>query len=404
GTQQFSASVSGTANTGVTWQVNGVTGGSRTAGFISGSGLYVAPGGVPTTPDGSGDVTTTTVLVTAVSQADLPASGSAVVTVVPGKQKGQSGAIELGSSGGNVKGTTTSGNSLFCCGGTLGALVTRGGTQFILSNTHVLARSDAAAIGEGIVQPGLIDAGLTPTTKCDVTQTRTVANLTQFANLEAEAGSASSANVDAAIAQVVSGQVDSSGNILYLGSSADTNGVPTPGAPHAGSGVAGTVNMAVAKSGRSTGLTCGSVGSINTTTSIEYTKNCDGSGTPFTVQYKNQVVVSTGNFGAPGDSGSLIVTQNTADPVALLYGGSDTDAVANPVAPILSLFSNGGSTTTFVGGAAHQVIGCSLPNAPQSVRQTAPASAAKAEAMTAAVTARDARSAELLAHPEVQAV
>jgi hypothetical protein len=121
------------------------------------------------------------------------------------------------------------------------------------------------------------------------------------------------------------------------------------------------------------------------------------------VNYKNQVVVS-GSFGAPGDSGSLIVSQNTADPVALLYGGSDTDAVANPVAPILSLFSSGGNTTTFVGGAAHQVIGCSLPNAPQSVSTTVPSAAVSAEAMKAASAVRDARSAELLAHPEVQAV
>jgi len=401
GTQQFAASVSGTANTGVTWQVNGVTGGSRSLGFISSSGLYVAPGRVPTTPDGMGDVITTTFLVTAVSQADLTASGSATVTIVPGNQNQQTGAIQLGTSGGNVKDTTTSGSSLFCCGGTLGALVGRGGTQYILSNTHVLARSDAAAIGEAIVQPALIDAGLTPTSKCDVTQTRTVGNLTQFANLEAEVGSASSSNVDAAIAQVVPGQVDSSGNILYLGSSADVNGVPSAGAPHAGSGVAATVNLAVAKSGRSTGLTCATVSSVNTSTSIGYTKNCDGSGTPFTVQYKNQVVVS-GDFGAPGDSGALIVTQNTADPVALLYGGSDTEAVANPVAPILSLFSSGGNTTTFVGGAAHQVIGCSLPNAPLSVSNAVPAAAA--EVVKAAVAVRDARSAQLLAHPEVQAV
>jgi hypothetical protein len=266
-----------------------------------------------------------------------------------------------------------------------------------LSNTHVLARSDAAAVGEAITQPGLIDVN------CDTTQTTTVANLTQFANLETESHTTSSANVDAAIAQVVSGKVDTSGNILYLGGTTDANGVPTSGAPNAGSGVAAAVNMDVAKSGRSTGLTCSTVSAVNTSTAIEYTKNCDGTGTPFTVNYKNQVVV-TGEFGAPGDSGSLIVTQNTADPVALLYGGSDVDAVANPVAPVLSFFSTGGNTMTFVGGSAHAVIGCSLPNAPQSVTKTVPTSTVRAEAMSKAITVRDARSAELLAYPEVQAV
>src|SRR5580704_11388156 len=101
GTQQFTASVSGTANVGVTWQVNGATGGSRTTGFISASGFYVASGNVPTTSNGMGDVITTTLTVTAVSQADLTASGSSTVTIVPGNQNKQSGAIELGTSGGN---------------------------------------------------------------------------------------------------------------------------------------------------------------------------------------------------------------------------------------------------------------------------------------------------------------
>ncbi|HSY30828.1 MAG TPA: hypothetical protein VLA42_02465, partial [Verrucomicrobiae bacterium] len=42
-TQQFTAAVTGSANTAVTWQVNGVTGGSQKFGFISSTGLFVAP-------------------------------------------------------------------------------------------------------------------------------------------------------------------------------------------------------------------------------------------------------------------------------------------------------------------------------------------------------------------------
>jgi hypothetical protein len=297
-----------------------------------------------------------------------------------------------------VKDSTINGQAITCCGGTLGSLVTRGGTQYILSNTHALARSDAAAVGEGIVQPGLIDSN------CDSTQTTGVANLTQFANLETESHSASSSNVDAAIAQVSAGKVDSSGNILYLGATADANGVPVPGAPNAGTGIAATVNMAVAKSGRSTGLTCSTVLATNVDASIQYTKNCDGSGTPFTVTYNNQVDVTGGDFSAEGDSGSLIVSQTTADPVALLYGGSDTDTVGNPVAPVLNFFSNGASATTFVGGAAHAVIGCSLPNAPQSASKALAAGAVAANALRKAVTARDAHGPELMGHPAVQAV
>jgi hypothetical protein len=398
GTQQFTALVTGSTNTGVTWEVNGVTGGSRALGFISAAGLYAAPGGVPTTPNSQTGDTTTTLTVTAVSQADTTASGSATVTIVPGNQSVQNLPIELGTSGSNANDSNTSGKTITCCGGTLGSLVTRGGTQFILSNNHVLARSDGAAVGEAITQPGLIDAN------CDKTQTTTVANLTQFVNLEAESHAASSSNIDAALAQVVSGDVDPAGNILFLGGIADGNGVPFPGAPHGGSGVSASVNMNVAKSGRSTGLTCSTVMAVNTNTSVQYTKNCDGTGTSFTVQYDNQVDISGGAFGAPGDSGSLIVTQNTADPVALLYGGSDTDTVANPVAAVLNFFASGGNSLTFVGGATHPVIGCTLPTAPQSASKTGEAAPLPAELVQAAAATRDAHGPELLAHPEVQAV
>jgi len=43
GQQQFSATVSGTTNTGVVWSVNGVPGGSATIGTISAQGVYTAP-------------------------------------------------------------------------------------------------------------------------------------------------------------------------------------------------------------------------------------------------------------------------------------------------------------------------------------------------------------------------
>src|SRR5437899_284625 len=62
--------------------------------------------------------------------------------------------IQLGTSGGNINDTSKG----FCYGGTLGALVEdTSGTKYILSNNHVLARTNAAAIGEDIIQPGLID-------------------------------------------------------------------------------------------------------------------------------------------------------------------------------------------------------------------------------------------------------
>ena len=294
----------------------------------------------------------------------------------------------------------TSTHTTTCCGGTLGSLVTRGGVQYVLSNNHILARSDAgtatngSTAGDAIVQPGLID---TPT--CTTAGTTTVANLTQFFNLE----TSPVPNIDAAIAQVVSGKVDSTGKIVYLGATTDANGVPVPAAPLGGAGTTVAIGRAVAKSGRSTGLSCSTVDSINTSTSVDYTVNCDGTGNTFTINYTNQIDVLGGDFSGQGDSGSLIVTQDTAAPVALLYAGSDTDTVGNPVADVLNFFKSGSNSVTFVGGAAHQVIGCSLPNAPQSAKTVVPSSLSTDVIQKAAVT-RDAHVTDLLSHPEMQAV
>jgi len=116
------------------------------------------------------------------------------------------------------------------------------------------------------------------------------------------------------------------------------------------------------------------------------------------------VDVAGGSFSAPGDSGSLIVTQDTADPVALLFAGSDQDTVSNPVSQVLNFFASGGNAVTFVGGGIHQVIGCTLPVKPASATLTVPATKTSAEGLQRALTVRDARAPELLAHPEVQAV
>lgn len=392
-TQHFIAIPNNLSSNAVTWQVNGIAGGSQQFGFISNSGLYVAPGGVPTTSNGKGGVTTTTVTITAMSQVNPSVSGSAVVTVFPTNQNPEGNPISFGSSGGNQKDSQTSGGFITCCGGTLGSAITRGGTEYILSNNHVLARTDLAVPGENIIQPGLVD------TRCGQGPFTIIANLTEFYNLE----TGTAPKIDAAIAQGVPNGLDPNGNILFLGATTDANNVPVPGSPHAGSGVAAVVGHPVAKSGRTTGLTCSTVMATNVTTSIQYQKGC-GSGTTFNETFTNQVDVAGGSFSAPGDSGSLIVTQDTADPVALLFAGSDQDAVGNPVSQVLNFFASGGNAVTFVGGGTHQVIGCTLPVKPASATLTVPVAIASAEGLQRAIAVRDAHAPELLAPPEVQAV
>lgn len=223
----------------------------------------------------------------------------------------------FGVSGGNVNDATRR----FCCSGTLGALLTDGTSQYILSNNHVLGRSGQAVAGEDVSQPGLIDSN------CNIATV--VADFTVFAPL--------TSNVDAAIAQLRPGTMDSSGFIEDIGVPSSTV-------------VAPAVGMSVAKSGRTTGFTTGTIGSINTSVSVQYTANCGG-GKKTNITFTNQVVINGSSFSAGGDSGSLIVTNNSAhNPVALLFAGSSSATVGNPASLVLTRLSTAlGRSLSFVG-------------------------------------------------------
>jgi hypothetical protein len=404
GSQQFTVTVTGTSNASVTWEVNGVAGGSSTTGTISITGLYAAPHSVPTSGK-NGKSVATTVTVTAVSQADSTAFGSVAVTVVPPNQSQQNVPTTLGVSGSNANDSNTS-SPTTCCGGTLGALVSRGGNQYILSNSHILARNDDASLGEPIIQPGLIDSS------CSSAASNTVAHLSQFVNLENPPPS--QPLVDAALAQVISGEVDPQGTILELGGS-NNGGLPTDGPPHAGSGVAPLIavnahNGLVAKSGRSTGLTCSSIAAINVTANIQYQKGC-GAGATFTATFNDLVDIHDSAFSAEGDSGSIIVTQDGSDPVALLVASSDTDTLGNAVPDVLSALADPltGERPVFVGGGTtHPVAACSLPGpqaaAARAQRAVLQQSRPRIEQLQAATGIRDLHASELLSHPAVLAL
>ena len=225
----------------------------------------------------------------------------------------------FGVSGGNVNDASRS----FCCSGTLGALIRDSSNNlYILSNNHVLGRSDQAVAGEDVSQPGLIDNG------CRIATL--VADFTGAAPL--------GSNVDAAVAQLRSGTMDSTGFIEDIGVPSSTIVNPS-------------VGLSVAKSGRTTGFTTGTIGSINTSVSVQYQAGCNG-GKKFTVAYTNQVVINSSTFSAGGDSGSLIVTNNSQhNPVALLYAGSSSSTIGNPIGEVLTKLGNAlGRTFSFGGG------------------------------------------------------
>lgn len=72
-TQQFTATVTNTANTTVNWSVNGIPGGNASVGTISNAGFYTAPQNLPAPA---------TVTTTATSVADPSKSASSAVTVM----------------------------------------------------------------------------------------------------------------------------------------------------------------------------------------------------------------------------------------------------------------------------------------------------------------------------------
>jgi len=259
--------------------------------------------------------------------------------------------VKMGSSGGNAKDFVDSGGTRTCCSGTLGALVSRGGSTFILSNNHVLDKSGTGTPGDNIQQPGLVDnqcdlAGAPPTT---------VGNLTEAAALKPSPCSGvctgpAPSNVDAAIAAINVANVDGSGSILELGAAGPSS---IAAAPPSSTLAVPAVGQNVAKSGRSTGLTCSVVGSVNTSISVQYDAACGGA-LAFTSTFANQVVINGGSFSQSGDSGSLVVTTDTARPVGLVFAGNSTSTSANPIQDVLNAFAGGG-TTTIVGGGDHAV-------------------------------------------------
>ncbi len=102
--QQFTATVTNTSDTTVTWQVNGVTGGNATVGTIGTAGLYTAPAAIPS----PASVTITAFI------SDVPSiSGTAIATIT---------SVQFGPSSlkGNyvlsLSGVDSSGNAFYALG------------------------------------------------------------------------------------------------------------------------------------------------------------------------------------------------------------------------------------------------------------------------------------------------
>jgi len=274
--------------------------------------------------------------------------------------------VVLGSSGGNNANYDTRGDQIVdCCSGTLGALVQDAGKrEYVLSNNHVLARSDLASVGDAIVQPGLIDNNCTPFGDSAASESASsiapVAFLTAWLPLDSK-----QTNADAAIAQVASRAMDPAGSILELGGKQPdgTLAAAPPGISSTGGrGESAWLDQKVAKSGRTTGLTCGGISAVDLDVKVDYFFDCAETKPYLTKTFTRQFGVRGNQFSDAGDSGALVVDADNAEPVGLLFaGGTDasgvSQAVANPATGVLNELAAqlGGGPYTFVGGADHAV-------------------------------------------------
>jgi hypothetical protein len=258
-------------------------------------------------------------------ESNEPSDGMQTLAGKKKHRKRQTRPIMLGSSGSNAEDWTISGNQIFCCKGTLGALVEKSGIQYILSNNHVLGRSNSAKRGEAIIQPGLFDIGQS----CPATDEEmdTVAHFT--ARKKIRFGFDKTNRVDMALAEVVPGAVRSDGELLQIG---------VPGS----SPLNAFVGLEVKKSGRTTGLTHGFVESVHNTVIIsDFPLDCGGEESRI-ARFEDQIFIRSINnkkFEGSGDSGSMVYedVDNCPSPVGLLFAGGGGLAAINPASTVLKI-------------------------------------------------------------------
>jgi hypothetical protein len=315
-------------------------------------------------------------------------------------QAAQTGAIALGASGGNDNDYDTyqdaTGESYVadCCGGTLGALVEDSKKdEYILSNNHVLAESDQGKTGDAIDEPGMIDDGCVPLSHAGSTL-RPVGTLKYAVPL----GTAQS-DVDAALASVAPGAVDPAGSILQLaapvhpmGASDALGAAPPMGGDGEVLSASNLNGLKLAKSGRTTGLTCSTVATVDLSVKVDYFKDCAETQPYYTKTFTNQIGIAGDRFSDSGDSGALVVDASNAEPVGLFFaGGTDGDghglSIANPIGEVLrELGAQTGSSMSVVGTTTPHPVACVRYDTKPTTEKIPVSAAAMARAELAAET------------------
>ncbi|GAB4312108.1 MAG: hypothetical protein Kow00117_05070 [Phototrophicales bacterium] len=261
--------------------------------------------------------------------------------------------------------------------GTLGAVVRdrATGERFLLSNNHVLANCNEAEIGDPIYQPAPLDGGTT---------SDKVATLERFISLkylEGQVGtqqpmpvptppdpkptpnqptgcnlamlfksltniikglSGSSQRVESPAASqaatagviTVAAASESLDNLLDVALARPLNAdMFSPNIRHIGT-IQGTkapaIGMKIRKAGRTTDYTESTITLLNATVNVKYNTSQEER----TARFTGQVICDVMSQG--GDSGALIVEQNSQNAVGLLFGGSTLATIFTPIDVIMN--------------------------------------------------------------------
>jgi hypothetical protein len=214
--------------------------------------------------------------------------------------------------------------------------VQKNGRRYILSNNHVLANSNNATAGDPVLQPGAADGGRDPDdriarlsdwitiefddgggggTPCPIgnvvaeilnTAAAAAGRGTRLRAVRGDAIPLAANLVDCAIAEPLN-DADVSDDILQVGTPA---------------GIAeGTLGMSVKKSGRTTGLTTGTILQIDVTVQVSY-------GVGRSATFVDQLMA--GPMSQGGDSGSAVLTDANLL-VGLLFAGSVNTTIINRI-------------------------------------------------------------------------
>jgi hypothetical protein len=196
--------------------------------------------------------------------------------------------------------------------GTFGAVVYDNSTAqpMILSNNHVLANATnghdgRAEINDPICQPGPLDFGFGDIQPYIIARLKKIVSLADSPDINV---------VDCALGEPLENSLIIP-DILEIG---QVQGFAAP-----------ILNMDVKKSGRTTGLTFGQITVLDAMVDVNY-----GSGR--ILRFDHQII--TTNMSSGGDSGSLLLDENNMA-VGLLFAGSSTITVHNPIQDVLDLLS-----------------------------------------------------------------